>query len=166
MVEAVCGAVSSIDQFTAVERLSRREQLTANETLVRQMITYDSSLSDNAGGNRHVNNLNNSLLNGARAAQVAVQTNDLDQIQANRDPEHNAHLAYADTQTHGYGIARIKPDQIDIELITLEDIRQDDAPTAKKRVAHLVIPYAAAGQTPSISEPVFEGAPPFPYAYE
>lgn len=167
LVEAVCGAISSISQFTVVEQLSRRDNPTATESLVRELITYDSTLSTTPGDNRFVNNLNNTLLNGAVAARIAAETNDLDQIDANKDASHNPHLSYADTDVHGYGLATIDSDQMRVELVTIHAINTlDPSAAAKKRVASFIIPHTLQGQTASISSPQFVGAAPFPYDYE
>ena len=167
MVEAVCGAVSSISQFKAVENLTRIVQPTTLESQIRELITYDSSLSSSPGTNAFVNNLNNSLLNGIKSAQVATATNDLEQIEMNKDEMVNQHLVYADTDAHGYGIATLETAQMTVELITINNVNQQSAIAAqKKRSTKFVIPWTDNGQQASISSPTFTGPPPFPFAIE
>jgi phosphodiesterase/alkaline phosphatase D-like protein len=167
MVEAVSGAISSVSQFTAVERLSRRDMPTSTEAMVRELITYDSRLSSNPGNNAIVNNLNNTLLNGSLSAQAAVQTNDLTQVSLNKDPAVNSHLKYADTDAHGYGLATIDADQMNIELVTITNITNSDPSlSTKKRSTSFIIPHTSSGQSASISQPEFNGQPPFPFDHE
>lgn len=167
MVEAVCSSVSSISQFSAVERLSRRTNPTAAEALVRELITYDSRLSSSPGTDPYVTNLNNTLLNGTVSGQVAAITHDLSQINSSKDPGVNPHLKYADTQAHGYGIATIAQHQMTIEIVTINSINeQTDQAIQKKRTAKFIIPYTEPGQQASISEAEFTGIPAFPFALE
>jgi len=164
MIEAVCGAVSSVSQFSAAERLTRHA---GQESQLRQLVSFDERQSNPAGKNPIVNNFNNTILNGCISGISAAQNNDLDLIKANKDPEHNAHLAYADGDANGYGLATINHNEMIIELVTINSLnsRSDEA-IKQKRKAKFVIPYVQSGENATISEPEFEGQMPFPLAKE
>lgn len=154
MTEVVCAGISSTSQFAVGERLSRIENPSNLESRVRQLIAYEN-------GGEIINNLNNTLLNGVEAAEVAAQTNSLDDIAAAANPTINSHLRYADTDAHGFGRVRVAAETMTAELMTITDINSDTEPEVL-RIARFEIPYADPGSGSSISEPAITGTPPFP----
>ncbi len=158
IAELVCAGVSSISQFAAAERLSRRENPGALETSVASLIAYPDPLQPG----RVVNNLNNTLLNGVAAGLAAATTHSPDAIAAARDPAHNAHLRYADTEAQGFARVHVSALAITAELLTLESIAVDvDAP-GLKRAAAFELPYRGPGEGVVIDGPQLSGTPPFP----
>ncbi|MCG6869863.1 MAG: alkaline phosphatase D family protein [Gammaproteobacteria bacterium] len=160
-VEVVTGSVSSVSQFAATERLSRFEDPTPTESLVRQLIAIDDATS---GG--FITNMNNTLSNGVRSGIAAAEGATRDEILALKDPVVNTHLRYADTTAHGYSVMTVSRDRIDVELVNIASIVEDFGPAGPpvSLVTRLEIPYPAEGQDPSISDPAFEGEPPFPFS--
>lgn len=164
MVEAVCAAISSVSQYSAAERLTRHAE---KNNPLRQLVTYDEAQSSQVGSNSLVKNFNNTLLNGCLAALDTAQHNELSLIEQSKDPQHNAHLVYADGDANGYGLATISEEQIDIELVTIVGINSPtDENAMKKRTARFIIPHVSTTEQASISEPEFTGQAPFPFAQE
>ena len=163
MVEFVCGAISSVSQFVAVERLSRLDGFTETEEKLRSLITYDARLTTSGGSNPLVNNLNNTLLNGVNSGVAAAQSNALDDIASARESV-NDHLVYADTDAHGFGLVDVGESSISVTLTTLNSINIDPAQESPqlKRSATFTIPFTQPGGEPSISPPIISGEPPFP----
>lgn len=163
MVEIVCGSISSVSQFAGVEQLSRRDDFTETERMLRSLITYDARLTSSGGNNPLVNNLNNTLLNGVRSGMVAAQTNSFDDIIAAKDPV-NDHLVYMDTDAHGFGLVEVTESSMTVLLATIDSINNDPARVSPqlKRTATFTIPFTEPGDEPSISPPTIMGDPPFP----
>lgn len=161
--ELVCGSVSSISMFAAVYQLAQIEDPSELEQTLQSLISYTRRESTT---NERVimNNLNNTLLNGVLAGIDAAQTKAEDASSIESDSDVNAHLKYADTDGHGYGLIDVDADQVIATLVTIDSINIDsgsDSP-GKKREARFVLPHTAAGDTPTISDPVITGTPPFP----
>jgi hypothetical protein len=65
-------------------------------------------------------NLNTFIRYGSKAAKVAATTNDIDKVNAARNPAINAHLRYADTHAFGYGLAHVTAGALTTKLVTIE----------------------------------------------
>ncbi len=156
MAEAVCAAISSTSQFDALERLTRREQPTATEALIRSLVEWRDPDTD-----RRIENFNLCMLRGCRAAATAAAGGDRDAILAAGSERTNRHLDYADTRAHGYGLCRVEAERVRIELVTLEGITSLGE-TGVKRRARFEIPWTAAGAAPEIRGKGIEGEAPYP----
>lgn len=165
LVEVVCGAISSTSQFAAVERLTRRADLSLEEQQLRSLITYDARETTVFEDNALVNNLNNTLINGVSAGLAAAQSHDLSQIQAAKDPAVNEHLLYADTDAHGYGVVHVAAEKMDVTLVTMRSINQDPniQDNAVLRTTQVQIPWVAPGESTTVSSPEITGVAPFPW---
>lgn len=165
LIEFVCGSVSSVSMFAGARRLSERENPTENERLLQSLISYDATQSVEPGEQRFVNNLNNTLLNGVMAGVAAAQTNSPPAIEAAKNPDVNGHLKYADTHGHGFGRVHVAENEAKIQLITLSSINKENngADLGIQRTAAFTVPSAAGGGNVSLSGPVIEGDPPFPF---
>jgi alkaline phosphatase D len=163
VAELVTAAVSSASMFTAAERLSRDESYDA---ALRSLITYDARQTAMFADEAFVNNLNNTILNGVAAGQIAAITNSEADIRASANPEVNNHLAFVDTDAHGYGVAVVSESVMAVDLITVGGYNQDHGTEGPpiRSVASFTVPYTAPGETASIEGPVFTGTPPFPYS--
>ncbi len=164
VIEVVGCSVSSITQYAAIERLSRRDQYTNTEQLVRNLVTYQARITSVPEENPLVNNLNNTLLNGVLSGLEAARTNSLPDILAAKSPAVNGHLVYADTDAHGFGLFKVNDRAVTVTLFTLDNVNVDtglEAPSVKRTVT-FTIPHTEAGSNPSISEPAITGEPPFP----
>jgi alkaline phosphatase D len=162
VVELVCAAVSSVSMFTAAERLSRQEP--ADATL-RSLISYDAREAAMFADDAFVNNLNNTILNGVTAGQIAAMTNSETDIRAAANPNVNNHLAFVDTDAHGYGIAVVGESVLSVDLISVDGYNRDHG-TEGPPIACMTsftVPWTAPGATASIDGPAFTGTPPFPF---
>lgn len=161
-VEIVCGAVSSVSQFAAVERLSRRASYSPLESLLRKLITYDASAFTGNAADAVIPNLNTTLLHGAAAARVAADSHDLGSINAARR-DINPHLYYADTHAHGFARIQVAADAITATLVSIDGIGDDntDRNVNVLREARCLI-AAGDGVAPTLQETVVRGEAPFP----
>jgi alkaline phosphatase D len=76
----------------------------------------------------------------------------------------NPGLRYVDTTANGYGLATIVDDELRVQLVTLQDCRQDFVqPPAIRRIARFSLPRWSAGESPQPAGPEFEGDAPFPF---
>lgn len=76
----------------------------------------------------------------------------------------NPGLKYVDTTANGYGLAHFREGELEVQLISMEDIRQDfeDVPGIRHR-ASFRVPHWGPGQSPDLQGPEFDGAAPFPF---
>jgi alkaline phosphatase D len=164
-VELVCAATASVSQFAAVERLSRRASYSALEQTLRNLITYDARLLDPSAMDAHVVNLNNTLLNGARAAVAAANTHSAAAVAAAARSV-NPHLQYADTHAHGYGLIHVTAEQINATLVTIAGINEDTQERGPQvlRRAKFVIPSNERGGQVRLQGPEISGTSPFPWS--
>lgn len=161
MVEAVCTAVSSVSQFSAVEKLIHSVAPSTLESTVKKLVSFRQI---DESGEHLINNLNNLLLNGVNSALAAEAGQTQQVIVDNKDSNVNPHLKYADTDAHGYGIAHVQSDRVIIDLITIEQINQKSQQASmEKRRARFIIPKTESGQNASISAAEITGTAPFPY---
>lgn len=159
-VEVITGSVSSVSQFAATERLSRITDPTPTERLVRQLIVIEG-----AAGEGFTPNMNNTLMNGVRSGIAAAGGAAREEILSLKDPVVNAHLRYADTAAHGYSLFAVSRDRITVELVNVASIVEDYGPSGPPvaLITRFDIPHPGDGGVPSISDPVFEGEPPYPF---
>ncbi|CAA0123723.1 Alkaline phosphatase D [Halioglobus japonicus] len=79
----------------------------------------------------------------------------------------NPGLRYVDTTVNGYGLATIEADKVGVQLVSLQDCRQDFVkPPAIRHIARFSVPYWQAGEAPELEGPEFEGGAPFPFEQE
>ena len=155
VTEVVCPAVSSISQFAGVEALTRIDNPTETERIIRSLVTYDSRETPVVGKNPFVNNLNATLLHGVNAALTAARTNSEAEIESAKDPDVNRHLVYADTDGHGYGLFTVGSGKITATLMSVSGINIDtgaENPGVAKSV-EFSIPLTQSVDSSSISEP-------------
>ena len=166
MPEFVCAAMSSISQFQALDLLSVRENPSRLEQQLRQLVLYEINNASDFGGQTTVNNLNNTILNGIEAGIVAARTNDIDLINAAKHHQVNAHLSYADTDAHGYGLVKITSDNIQVKLVTIDHIDQDPAAIDPQlaRTAQFTVSPQNQQNRMIVEGPTFTGTPPFPFS--
>ncbi len=151
--ELVGPGVSSNSLFSFFKLATDGQALSA-------LVTVDATA---AGGARFTENLNLLLLSGPLAAATYAQTKDLNAANSQAIAA-NPHLKYVDTNTQGYGYAKIGADKIEATIVTIN--RPITAPSSAagpgvKRTATFTIPKDnPAGMT----APVFMGTKPFPVA--
>ncbi|GAB3287196.1 alkaline phosphatase D family protein [Parahaliea aestuarii] len=77
----------------------------------------------------------------------------------------NPGLRFADSDAHGYGIARFGVDALMVELVAVQDAERPftAAPRARYRARFQVAAWQA-GEQPLLDSPRFEGEPPFPFS--
>ncbi len=166
LIEAVCASVSSPTQFAAAERFLRDTgESTIRETL-RRLVTYDARYSDTPGSEPFVNNLNNTLLNGADAGLAAATSNTAEAIDGASDPDASPHLRFADTNAHGYGIVEVSSERVDIALVSVDDITSDPDVQAVRASysAHFGVPAREHAGEAAMPGPEFVGDRPFPFS--
>jgi alkaline phosphatase D len=160
--ELVAPGISSNSLFSFFEAASR-----AGDPALRRLITVDATA---AGGAGFTENFNMLLLHGINAAATfALEVTRVDQQTAlglaleaaKTGPAPNPHLTYADTNTQGYGYAKITGDQVAASIVTIN--RPIAMPTSAgpgiKRTASFTIPKDnPAGMT----GPDITGTRPFP----
>jgi len=141
-VEVVTAAISSLSMYAGVERLSRRERPSALEAAVRRLIVVEPP------GEPPRNNLDNTLLNGVAAGIAVADGADPETVVQDRSV--NGHLRYARTDAHGYGLATVRSDRIDVKLVTMETITDAGRRDRVGAVARFVVPHRAQGEPPVI----------------
>jgi alkaline phosphatase D len=78
--------------------------------------------------------------------------------------EANKGLKFVDVTANGYGLARFTQDQLQVELITMEDLTNpfEAAPNIKHR-SHFELDKWTSKEGPVLNGPVFSGGAPFPF---
>lgn len=126
---------------------------------LRDIVTYDSSQL--GGDQAFVNNLNTTLRYGTASALAAADTNDLDMVEAARDPDANPFLRFADSNAQGYGRLKVTAGEITATLVTINRPVSDSGaqgPGIRGTATFTV----AAGDPGGLSEPQLTGDLPFP----
>lgn len=78
--------------------------------------------------------------------------------------EANPGLKYVDTTANGYGLAQFTAKDLKVQLVTMEDLTKPfDTPPGIKSKARFHMASWQSGENPELGDPVFEGAPPFPF---
>jgi alkaline phosphatase D len=77
----------------------------------------------------------------------------------------NPGLAYVDTASNGYGLARFDAQACSVELVTIKPPLAASAQGTNKvlRRARFELPLWQAGEELNLTGPIFEGTPPFPW---
>lgn len=77
----------------------------------------------------------------------------------------NPGLAYVDSNSNGYGLARFSQELCEVQLLTITDAGQapDLGPPGVLRSASFRLARWAGGEDPALEGPEFTGDPPFPY---
>ena len=77
----------------------------------------------------------------------------------------NPGLRYVDTDSNGYGVARVSEDTCEVELVTVQPPLQESGPEGSevRHRAKFSLPWWSPGEQPELNGPEFEGAPPFPW---
>jgi len=149
--ELVGPGISSNSLFSFFEAASR-----AADPALRGLITVDASASV-----KFVENFNMLLLHGTAAAGTYAVTKSIPTALTASDPTVNPHLAYADTNSQGYGYVKVTADQVAATIVTINRpiATPTDAGPGVKRTASFTIPKDnPAGMT----GPIFTGTKPFP----
>jgi alkaline phosphatase D len=78
--------------------------------------------------------------------------------------EANKGLKFIDVTANGYGLAHFTQDQLQVELITMEDLKNpfEAAPNIKHR-SHFQLDKWTSKDGPVLNGPVFSGGAPFPF---
>ncbi|MFT5333411.1 MAG: alkaline phosphatase D [Halioglobus sp.] len=77
----------------------------------------------------------------------------------------NHGLKYIDSTANGYGLAQFTARDLSVQLVTMEDLTKPfDTPPGIKNKAKFHLPAWQSGESPVLSDPVFEGEAPFPFA--
>jgi alkaline phosphatase D len=78
--------------------------------------------------------------------------------------EANPGLKYMDCNSNGYGLAQFRADQMQVQLITMENLRQpfDTAPEIRHKAIFQMASWSGQEQ-PVLNGPTFEGDAPFPF---
>jgi len=158
--EFVCGAISSISQFDALDQLSLRENPDNTEVLLRQLIIFE----DKATGER-VCNFNSTMLRGAETAITSAQVADVNAVVENTVASLNSHLQFADTNAHGYSLFHIDSDELKTEFVVVNTVRIDpisQIPQSLRRTGFTVTAQENAEQT-NLQGPFISGTPPYPF---
>ncbi len=159
MIDLLAAGISSASFFSFYEGASRGTAVPAD---LRQLITFDAT---RLGGNqKYVENFNTLLAWGAKAATAAATTNSLDMAMAQRDPAHNSHLAYVDSNAQGYGLLTIEASKITARLVTVPLPTRDlgEAGTPPLRVATFTVPLQGPNDPPTLMGPEITGTKPYP----
>jgi len=161
---AVAG-VSSNSQWSAVAAVIQGAvppELAGFIEPVVKLITYDATKL--GGKEKAVVNLNTLIRYGSTAANVAADTNDLEQIEEARNADVNPHLRYVDTHSHGYGLAHVTADKFNVQLVTITRSFTDLGTKSPelRRVATFEVPRVDKVSDLTLAEPDIEGTKPFP----
>ncbi len=164
MVDLCCAGISSNSQFHEVGRALDSgvpAALASAVVPVKRLITYDATMF---GGDKAVVNFNCLIRYGSHAANVAADTNDLDKIEAARDPAINAHLRYADARATGYGLCSVTKDGVTATLVTIERSFEDlgDTSPGIRGTATFTVPKIEKLADVDLPEPMLTGMKPFP----
>jgi alkaline phosphatase D len=165
MIDLVTAGISSTSQFAEIAGAfdnSIPEELASLAESVRQVIVYDSTKY--GGTDKAVVNMNTLIRYGSAAANVAAQTNDLDQVEAARNPDINPQLRFADAGATGYGVAHVTADAMRVRLVTVERSERDlekSSPGIRGEAA-FTIPHVASLADVALAEPELTGEKPFP----
>ena len=158
--ELVAPGISSNSLFSFFEAATR-----AAAPGLRGLITVDASAT---GGERFTENINLLLLDGVQSAgtfagaiaQGAPPALALGAALGAADPGTNPHLKYVDTNSQGYGYARITADQVAATIVTIHRPVADPATApGVKRAAAFTIPN---GNVAGMTGPIVTGTKPFP----
>lgn len=152
-VEFATTGISSGSMFGGAERASR------TSGFFRRMVLID----DGAEGVRE--NFNNTVVNGLRAGVLTNYTNSPAVGAMFRNERASPGLAYLDANSHGYGVALVSADRMQVELVNVGDVSRDAGPDGSPVLRRTRFEVAAWGPDaePQLSEPTFEGTPPFPH---
>jgi alkaline phosphatase D len=76
----------------------------------------------------------------------------------------NPGLKYVDTTANGYGLAQFRANEMNVQLVTMEDLRKpfETAPQIKQSAEFRMAAWSA-GEHPVLEGPKFAGPPPFPF---
>ena len=166
MVDLVTAAISSNSQFVEIASAfdSVRETFGDVAEPIIRVITYDSTPL--GGDDKAVVNLNTLIRYGSRAANVAADTHDLEQIEAARDPAINSHLRYADARGIGYGLAHVSADGFSGTFVRVQRHFEPKGKASPGIVgtATFSVPVVARVEDTVLPEPVLTGKKPFPLA--
>jgi len=107
---------------------------------------------------------NMTMLDGVAAA-LAFANSGLQSMARQLGPNQaNPGLQYIDSNANGYGLARFSADELQVQLVTMSDIRSpfEEAP-AIAHIASFKIAHWQAHQQPDLQGPSFNGGAPFPF---
>ena len=124
---------------------------------LRALITVDASAN---GGSAFTENFNLWLRHGTTSAGAFAQTKNLAVALGAADPTVNPHLKYADTNSQGYGYAKITGTRVEASLVTINRpiTRTPSEGPGIKRAAAVTIPKDnPAGMAVTVT-----GTKPFP----
>jgi len=152
---ATCG-ISSFTMFSGAERFTREPGDPFRPLVVAE--AEDGSI---------IENFNQTLLRGVRSSLATSYTGS-DTLAGWLDNDvANPYLRYLDTNANGYVVLTVREDGLTGEIVTVTraDTQSDSAMPAQvqRRAVLTAVPWQPGG-TPELTEPVFEGKPPFPFA--
>lgn len=152
--ELITAGISSNSLFSFYEAATRSAAVPAS---LRALVTVDAAA---AGFSAFTENLNLLILSGLGAAGAFAQTKSLAVAATQADPTQNPHIRYADTNSQGYGYAKVTEAQIEAQLVTIErPIGGAGVVPPVKRVASFTIPKDNPN---GMSQADITGTKPFP----
>lgn len=153
---SVCG-ISSPSLFSAVAGVTQPDDP------MRALVTFDSRPF--GGDHALQENLNVTFLFGTKAALAAATKGaSADRLLALRNPGHNRHLRYADTNAYGVAVVEFAAAEAQIVFRVIAPPRQPDPQTSSLlREVRFRLPTWQAGEVPNLHGPEFRGTPPFPF---
>jgi alkaline phosphatase D len=153
---AVCG-ISSPSVFAAVASVSKPEDP------MRPLVTFDSRPF--GGATPLQENLNVTFLFGTKAAMASAKGAPKETVESLRNPLHNRHLAYADTNAYGIAVVEFGEQQAGVRFHVIPAPVEPPAevPSQPLRTVHFSVPTWDSSTGPQLSGPVFEGKAPYPF---
>lgn len=152
---ATCG-ISSFTFFSGAESFTRDPG-----NAFRPMVVADGPNGE------MLENFNLTLMHGVRAS-LAMNYTGSDTLSGWLESDSaNPYIKYLDTNAHGYVVLTLTGEQISGEVVTVANANKQqsssDAAEVRRR-ATLTAPLWKPSETPQLSDPEFEGTPPFPFA--
>jgi len=158
--EFVCGAISSISQFNALDQLSMREDPDNTEALIRKLIVFEDKISGEA-----ICNFNSTMMHGAETAIAQAQVADASAKVADTVATLNSHLRFADTNAQGYSLFHVNSDDLKTEFVVIENVKIDprsQTPKSVRRTEFTVNAQENVEQA-NLQGPFITGTPPYPF---
>ena len=153
-VEFVTTGISSGDMFEGAERSARKSAF------------FHRAVAIESGG-RVLENFNNTVVNGLRCGLLTNYTNSPQIGEMFRNERASPGLAFLDSKSHGFAIARLTEDEIRVDLVNVGDVTHDagtEGAPALRRSRFRVASWAG-GDEPVLEGPNFEGEPAFPHSH-
>ncbi len=112
-------------------------------------------------------NFNNTLVNGVRAGMIANYTGSARVGMMFRNERASPGLSFIDSNAHGFGIATLSEDDMQVELVNVGDVTSNMGPEGAPvlRRSRFKVKSWKGGEEPVLEGPTFEGEPSFPHSH-